>query len=192
MGPKEHERRGASDQHTDANRDRLPGNLWPVARRKPARAAAVAQERHAGIDLLASTLERTDQILNDNRQRHMCGNLPLCERALPRGGVVGGIECDDYVAIRVHWNARERGCRGCLASCIPQNDRGLTRLGRGNQVIDRVDLPRSPLIADRTDLPPKRVIGGNEKHRQLLPFYRRRRATLRWGRGGRVDVAYQT
>src|ERR1700730_5372823 len=57
MGPKEHERRGASGQHTHANRDRLPGNLWTVARRKLARAAAVAQERHAGIDFLASTLE---------------------------------------------------------------------------------------------------------------------------------------
>src|ERR1700730_5373175 len=114
------------------------------------------------------------------------------ERVLPRGSVVGSVERDDYVAIRVHLNTREHGRRGCLASCIPQNDRGLTRLCRGNQVIDRVDLPRGPLIADRTDLRPKRVIGGNEKHRQLLPFYRRRRATLRWGRGGRVDVAYQT
>ena len=58
----------------------------------------------------------------------MGDNLPLRERALPRGGVVGRVERDDYVAIRVHLNARERCRRGCLAACIPQDDRGLTRI----------------------------------------------------------------
>ncbi len=94
----------------------------------------------------------------------------MLERGLPRGSVVGSVECDDDVAIRVHLNAREHGRRGCLASRIPQNDRGPPRLGRGDQVIDRVDLPRRPVIADRSDLRPQRIIGSNEKRLQLLPF----------------------
>ncbi len=134
------------------------------------RAAAVAQQRDAGIDLFASTLERTDQIIHNDGQGYVRRNLPLCERGLPRSGVVGGVECDDYVPIRVHLNAREQGRGGCLASCIPQNDGGLTRLSSGDQVIDRIDLPRGPPIADRADLRPKRFIGSDEKRLQLLPF----------------------
>jgi len=122
-------------------------------------------------------------------KRQVGDNLPLRERALPRSGIVGSVECDDHVAIRVHLNARERCRRGCLASCIPQNGRGLTRLGRGNQVIDRVDLPRDPLIADRTDLRPKRVIGSNEKHRQLLPFTGEDAPRSGGQRGGRIELA---
>jgi len=192
VGGEEHERRGANAQHTYADGERL----FPVTfGRSPADAGSrrLPSPRSATRASISSRARSsaTDQIVHDDGQRQVGDNL-RCESGLSHAAALSGASsCDDHVSIRVHLNARERcPAAGCLASCIPQNGRGLTRLGRGNQVIDRV-VPAAgdPLIADRTDLRPKRVIGSNEKHRQLLPFYRRRRATLRWARGGRIELA---